>query len=106
MKLEIVLFAMLAAHAAAKTIKTKVLILGGGMSGTIAARTLSRANVTDFLIVEARHELGGRMMNAEFVGQTVELGANWVLGTVNNVTNATNPIWDLALQYTHTFGDN
>jgi polyamine oxidase len=83
----------------AEVLKTKVAILGGGMSGTMAARTLSQANISDFLIIEAREELGGRMMSTEFMGEVIELGANWVQGTVNNVTNASNPIWDLALKY-------
>lgn len=82
-----------------EVIKTKVAILGGGISGTIAARTLAEANITDFVIIEARHELGGRMMSTQFVGEIVELGANWVEGTANNETNETNPIWDLALKY-------
>jgi polyamine oxidase len=98
MKLEAALWVVLTAHVVAKTVKTKVAILGGGMSGTMAARTFAQANMTDFLIVEARQELGGRLMTAEFVGHTVELGANWIQGTANNVTNQTNPIWDLALQ--------
>jgi len=84
--------------ARAEVIKTKVAILGGGMSGTMAARTLARANISDFLIVEARHELGGRIMDNEFAGKTVELGANWIQGTKNNETGQINPIWDLALQ--------
>ena len=82
-----------------EVVKTKVAILGGGMSGTIAARTLAQSNIFDFLLIEARHELGGRIMSTEFMGNVVELGANWVQGTVNNVTGDTNPIWDLALKY-------
>jgi polyamine oxidase len=98
MKFASLVFVVLAGHAAATTIKTKVAVLGGGLSGTIAARTLAQAGMTDFLIVEARGELGGRLMSAEFAGQIVELGANWIEGTENNVTHARNPIWDLALQ--------
>ena len=82
-----------------EVIKTKVAILGGGMSGTIAARTLFEANISDFMMIEARHELGGRMMSTEFMGKVVELGANWVQGTSNNQTGTINPIWDLALKY-------
>src|SRR5271169_2567996 len=89
---------MAAAYVSGGVVKTKVAILGGGMSGMIAARTLAEANTTDFLIIEARHELGGRMMLTEFMGSVVELGANWVQGTVNNVTGDANPIWDLALK--------
>jgi len=46
-----------------------VLILGGGVSGIIAARQLSTAGINDFLIVEARDELGGRMQSTTFGGK-------------------------------------
>ena len=94
----LLLLGLFVCSTAAEVVKTKVAILGGGMSGTMAARTLARANISDFLIVEARHELGGRIMNTEFAGKTVELGAGWVEGTQNNETGQINPIWDLALQ--------
>jgi polyamine oxidase len=87
-----------ASYAAATVVKTRVAILGGGISGTIAARTLAQANISDFLIIEARPLLGGRIQATEFVGQTVELGANWVQGTANNVTGKVNPIWELVLK--------
>lgn len=41
----------------------QVLILGGGVAGVIAARTLQERGISDFIIVEARHELGGRLMS-------------------------------------------
>jgi NADPH-dependent 2,4-dienoyl-CoA reductase/sulfur reductase-like enzyme len=82
-----------------ESVKTKVAILGGGMSGVMAARTLAQANITDFLIIEGKPQLGGRMLSTNFMGQTVELGANWVQGTRNDQTGASNPIWDLALKY-------
>ncbi|KAJ3526927.1 hypothetical protein NM688_g8196 [Phlebia brevispora] len=41
----------------------RVLILGGGMAGITAARTLHDQGIDEFIIVEARHELGGRMMS-------------------------------------------
>jgi polyamine oxidase len=43
-----------------------VLILGGGVAGVIAARTLHEKGITNFKIVEARDELGGRMMSHKF----------------------------------------
>lgn len=43
-----------------------VLILGGGVSGIIAARTLRENGITDFRIVEARGELGGRLRSIQF----------------------------------------
>lgn len=43
-----------------------VLILGGGVAGVIAARELHDKGITNFKIVEARGELGGRMMSHKF----------------------------------------
>jgi polyamine oxidase len=94
----LLLLGLFACSTTADVVKTKVAILGGGMSGTMAAKTLARANISDFLIVEARPELGGRIMNTEFAGKTVELGAGWIEGLENNETGQINPIWDLALQ--------
>lgn len=48
---------------ASRPVKTKVAILGGGMAGIIAARTLQEHAVEDFVIVEAREELGAFMNN-------------------------------------------
>lgn len=55
-----------------------VLILGGGVSGIIAAQTLKEKGITDFKIIEARNELGGRL-HSETFGEpsrqvTVEVG--------------------------------
>ncbi|CAL1696662.1 unnamed protein product [Somion occarium] len=80
----------------------KVLILGGGVAGIIAARTLHEQGISDFLIVEARHELGGRMMNRPFGvvdhEYSVEVGANWVQGTRTG-NGPVNPIWTLAKKH-------
>ncbi|KIK41009.1 hypothetical protein CY34DRAFT_806548 [Suillus luteus UH-Slu-Lm8-n1] len=87
-------------HRSAKD--AKVLILGGGVAGVIAARTLHRKGVDDFLIVEARNELGGRMQNYT-IGvsgkqYTIELGPNWIQGTQTGNGTA-NPILTLARKY-------
>ncbi|KAG1760259.1 hypothetical protein EDD22DRAFT_955147 [Suillus occidentalis] len=87
-------------HCSAKD--AKVLILGGGVAGVIAARTLHRKGVDDFLIVEARNELGGRMQNYT-IGvsgkqYTIELGPNWIQGTQTGNGTA-NPILTLARKY-------
>lgn len=85
-----------------------VLILGGGVAGVIAARTLHEQGIDDFVIVEAREELGGRLMAHSFGAAdkkyTVELGANWVQGTQTG-DGTENPIWALAKKHnisTHT----
>lgn len=59
----------------------KVLILGGGMAGVTAAQSLHDRGIHDFLIIEARSELGGRVQNKELAsGVKVEMGANWIEG--------------------------
>ena len=55
-----------------------VLILGGGVSGIIAAKTLTEKGITNYKIIEARDELGGRL-HSEVFGEkdrqvTVEVG--------------------------------
>ncbi|CDO76587.1 hypothetical protein BN946_scf184868.g1 [Trametes cinnabarina] len=77
----------------------RVLILGGGVAGVIAARTLHEQGIDDFIIVEARPELGGRMISHRLGDQwTVEVGANWVQGTQTGDGPA-NPIWNLAKKH-------
>ena len=39
----------------------KIVIVGGGIAGIAAASELSKAGVTDFLLLEARDRLGGRI---------------------------------------------
>jgi len=80
----------------------KVLILGGGVAGIIAARTLHEQGISDFIIVEARGELGGRLTSHTFGARdhqyTVEVGANWVQGTQTG-DGAENPIWTLVKKH-------
>ena len=76
---------------AAKQKNTKVLILGGGISGIAAAKTLSDHGIKDFIILEGTDRIGGRMRKMQFFNTTIELGANWIQGVKNN------PITDLAL---------
>lgn len=75
-----------------------VLILGGGLAGVIAARTFHEQGIV-FTIVEARHELGGRMQSFTFGAPgrqyTLESGANWVQGTESD-SGTENPVWGLA----------
>ncbi|KAF8064162.1 amine oxidase [Lyophyllum atratum] len=72
----------------------RVIILGGGVAGIIAARTLHEQGINDFVILEARDELGGRLKSTSFAGKTVELGANWVQGTQTG-NGPANPILTL-----------
>ena len=79
----------------------KVLILGGGVAGVIAARTLHRNGIEDFLIIEARNELGGRMMSHTFANKTIEQGPNWIQGTQTG-NGPANPIFELAKKHNVT----
>jgi len=76
---------------------SRVLILGGGVAGIMAARTFHDHGIKDFLIIEGREELGGRLRSASFAGKTVELGANWVQGTYSrkHPNRPMNPIFKL-----------
>lgn len=93
-----------------KDASATVLFLGGGVAGVTAARTLHEQGIADFIIVEARGELGGRLMTYSFGAldkkYTVELGAAWVQGTQTG-HGAENPIWALEKKHnisTHASG--
>lgn len=87
------LFLLLAGGATAAG--PSVIIVGAGLSGLSAAKTLSDAGITDITILEATNRIGGRMHKTKFAGLNVELGANWVEG-VNG--KEVNPIWTIANQ--------
>ncbi|CAH1801011.1 unnamed protein product [Owenia fusiformis] len=70
-----------------------VLILGGGMAGVMAAKTLHEAGITDYIIIEAQPRLGGRISDIKWNGYTLEQGATWIHGLDGN------PMWDLAQKY-------
>ncbi|KAL0071029.1 hypothetical protein AAF712_001587 [Marasmius tenuissimus] len=76
----------------------QVIILGGGVAGVIAAQSLHRQGIDDFVIVEAREELGGRLTSHSFGGKVIELGANWIQGTQSG-SGPENPILKLARRH-------
>ncbi|KAI0320296.1 amine oxidase [Amylostereum chailletii] len=80
----------------------QVLILGGGVTGIVAAQMLHRRGIHNFKIVEAREELGGRMKAFEFGAPgrryTLELGADWIHGTQTG-DGPSNPIFELAKKH-------
>ena len=60
-----------------------VLVLGGGITGVSAARTLQENGINDFLIIEALPQLGGRIRTVELrpgSGIMINPGANWIQG--------------------------
>ena len=58
--------------------KKKVLILGAGVSGITAAKTLFEQGVTDFLVLKGQSYIGRRIRQASFAEMKVEMGANWI----------------------------
>ncbi|XP_038724684.1 polyamine oxidase 1-like [Tripterygium wilfordii] len=62
----------------ASAAEPSVIIVGAGISGILAAKTLHDAGVRDFLILEGTDRIGGRMCKGQFSGHTIELGANWL----------------------------
>ncbi|KAJ7614912.1 hypothetical protein FB45DRAFT_873781 [Roridomyces roridus] len=92
----------LPASTAGTTQNDKTVLILGGVAGIIAACNLTEQKVTNFLILEARDELGGRMHSMEFGGSgrtsVIELGANWIRGEQEG-TGPANPIYTLAQKY-------
>ncbi|XP_027231013.2 spermine oxidase isoform X1 [Penaeus vannamei] len=68
----------------------KVVIIGAGMAGLSAANHLMKNNIHDFVILEARNRVGGRIIAITIDGRKMELGANWIHGILGN------PIYELA----------
>ncbi len=68
--------------------RTNIAIVGAGLSGLYAATLLEKAGIDDYLIIEARHVLGGRILSPRASGQSdsqseryasdrVDLGPTW-----------------------------
>ena len=61
-----------------------VLVVGAGLAGIAAARTLERGGLTS-IILEARDRVGGRIhAHDDPSGRSLELGAYWIHGTEDN----------------------
>ena len=75
----------------------EVLILGAGITGISAAKTLSENGINNFIILEAEDRIGGRVKST--VLQTnntrVELGANWIQG-IDPRQPEKHPLWSIA----------
>ena len=65
--------------------KTRIAIVGGGLSGLYAAWLLEQNGITDYVLLEARQRLGGRILSpavngapdAEHTMDRVDLGPSW-----------------------------
>lgn len=72
--------------------RKSVLVIGAGMAGLSAARTLHDAGF-DTHLIEARTRLGGRIHTRRDFGCAVDLGAGWIHGIEGN------PLTPLAERY-------
>ena len=60
-------------------IQAKIAIIGAGLSGLYAAYLLEQAKITDYVVLEARDRLGGRVYSE----QGFDLGATWIWPELN-----------------------
>lgn len=67
-----------------------VVIIGGGIAGLAAANYFLQNGMEDFIIIEARKRIGGRIISIPLKNHNVELGANYIHGVLGN------PIYELA----------
>ena len=72
--------------------EAEVLVIGAGMSGLAAARTLADKGVS-VIVLEARDRIGGRTWTDSSLGIPLDLGASWIHGIKNN------PMTDLAKRF-------
>ena len=71
--------------------KTKILIIGAGLSGLTAARKLSDCGLFEVVVLEGRDRIGGRIWtDRSSFPCPVDLGASWIHG------NKKNPLFALA----------
>ena len=73
-----------------EAVKANVLVLGSGITGVTAARTLEVNGIKDFIVLEAGDRIGGRIR--EFEDTSIELGANWIQG-LDPEAPLFHPIW-------------
>ncbi|KAF6174897.1 hypothetical protein GIB67_026385 [Kingdonia uniflora] len=64
--------------------KPRIVIIGAGMSGLVAANKLYTAKdsreLFELCVVEGGTRIGGRINTSEFEGDRIELGATWIHG--------------------------
>jgi monoamine oxidase len=98
-------------EAATMTEAADVLVVGGGLAGLAAARSLTAAG-RSVLVLEARDRVGGRIVNEDIGdGKIVEMGGQWagptqdkILGLATELEVATFPTYDTGRNVLHFNG--
>lgn len=72
--------------------KKKVIVVGAGAAGAMAANTLHQ-NGYEVIVLEARNRVGGRISTNLDWGVSLELGANWI-SYASDPTNLVTPLVD------------
>ena len=82
-----------------------VIVIGAGISGLVAARTLNASGVEDVLVLEARDRVGGRTVNRSMGdGNFAEGGGQWVGPTQTEIRRLCGEL-GIGLFPTHLEGD-
>ncbi|MFP2997135.1 FAD-dependent oxidoreductase [Spongiivirga sp. MCCC 1A20706] len=79
-----------------KECKTDFLIIGAGLSGLTSAYYLKKNGIDNFMIVESRNRIGGRILTRN----AVDFGAAWFQ---NHHTNVVKLLDDLSIQKFHQY---
>lgn len=68
----------------------RIVVIGAGLAGLAAAKTLLENGFTDVTVLEASDHIGGRVQSVQHGKATLELGATWIHGANGN------PVYHLA----------
>ncbi|TYC65565.1 FAD-dependent oxidoreductase [Stappia sp. BW2] len=86
------------ARAASSANGRKALVIGAGIAGLAAAKTLADSGFS-VIVLEARSRIGGRLHTDRSLGTPLDLGASWIHGT------RANPITELAQRFSQPLFD-
>ncbi|KAG7458594.1 hypothetical protein MATL_G00222110 [Megalops atlanticus] len=75
---------------ALKACKPRIVVIGAGLAGLAAAKSLLENGFTDVTVLEASDRIGGRVQSVQHGQATLELGATWIHGAHGN------PVFHLA----------